>query len=128
MNLGDDQWQILEPLIEGRKVPGIHCKDNRLFIEAVLCVTLNQCGWSDLPPEYGKWRTVYMRFRRWNISGFWRSLAISKIDNQELLQMLEQIASCGDVYIQRATQRKLIIYSRRKNQSEIGPGVDIARS
>ncbi|WP_061537460.1 MULTISPECIES: transposase [Collimonas] len=127
MNLRDDQWQILEPLIEGRKVPGIHCKDNRLFIEAVLCVTLNQCEWSDLPQKYGKWRTVYMRFRRWNTAGFWRSLTNSNIDNQELLLMLEQIASCGDVYSQRATQRKLIIYGRRKNHSEIGASADIAR-
>ena len=27
--------------------------------------------WRDLPARYGKWQTVYSRFRRWRLAGVW---------------------------------------------------------
>ncbi|WP_214370906.1 transposase [Pseudonocardia sp. H11422] len=33
----------------------------------------NRCGlpWRDLPPQYGHWKTVYNRHRRWSGDGTW---------------------------------------------------------
>ena len=40
--LTDEQWERLEPLLPGRKrLVGRPTKDNRLFIEAVLCLETN---------------------------------------------------------------------------------------
>ena len=29
------------------------------------------CQWRDLPTDFGPWKSVYTRFRRWCLSGFW---------------------------------------------------------
>jgi len=31
--------------------------------------------WRDLPEKYGKWMTVYQRFRRWSEAGIWEAVA-----------------------------------------------------
>ena len=42
---------------------------NITFINAVLYVLENGCKWRALPERFGKWQTVYARFRRWSRRG-----------------------------------------------------------
>lgn len=39
--------------------------DNRLFVEAVLWIVRTGSPWRDLPAEFGKWNTVFKRYRDW---------------------------------------------------------------
>lgn len=39
--------------------------DNRLFVEAVLWIVHTGSLWRDLPAEFGKWNTVFKRYRDW---------------------------------------------------------------
>lgn len=39
--------------------------DNRVFVEAVLWIVRTGSPWRDLPKEFGKWNTVFKRFRDW---------------------------------------------------------------
>jgi len=43
--------------------------DNRDFINAILYIAENGCKWRALPPEFGKWQTIYKKFSRWAKSG-----------------------------------------------------------
>lgn len=106
IRLRDDQWQKLEPILIGRQGdPGANARDNRLFIDALLWVVVNQASWSRLPALFGKSSTTYMRFRRWNECDFWRHLAQSMAEDAELRQLLETIVAYGDRYTSRIELR-----------------------
>ncbi|WP_050476257.1 transposase [Herbaspirillum rhizosphaerae] len=106
MRLNDEQWRQLAPLLTGTEYsPGVRAKNNRLYIEAVLWVVTHQRAWRNLPPEFGRPFAAYMRFRRWNASGFWHQLAQAQLACCELRTMLGKIADHGDLYMQRAALR-----------------------
>ncbi len=62
----DRQWVLIEPHCRGKKSdPGRTGGDGRLFLEAVLWIARTGSPWRDLPPRFGKWNTVFKRFRDW---------------------------------------------------------------
>jgi transposase len=64
--LTERQWLLIEPHCLGKKSdPGRSGTDNRMFIEGVLWVARTGSPWRDLPPEFGKWNTVFRRYRDW---------------------------------------------------------------
>jgi len=68
--LHDEQWERIAPLLPGKEGdPGRSGEDNRLFVEAVLWLVRAGAPWRDLPPRFGKWYSVWKRFRRWAEKG-----------------------------------------------------------
>jgi transposase len=68
--LSDEQWERIAPLLPGKEGdPGRSGEDNRLFVEAVLWLVRAGAPWRDLPPRFGKWGSVWKRFRRWAEKG-----------------------------------------------------------
>ncbi|MPZ41757.1 MAG: IS5 family transposase [Rhizobiales bacterium] len=68
--LSDRQWQRIAPLLPGKKGDaGRSGEDNRLFVEAVLWIVRVGAPWRDLPEDFGKWSSVWKRFRRWALKG-----------------------------------------------------------
>jgi transposase len=60
------QWSLIEPHCLGKQSdPGRSGLDNRMFIEGVLWIARTGSPWRDLPPEFGKWNTVFRRYRDW---------------------------------------------------------------
>lgn len=55
--------------IDGRAKVGRHAHDHRGILNDVLWVLRTGASWRDLPGRYGKWTTVYSRFRRWTNAG-----------------------------------------------------------
>ena len=71
----DGQWERIGGLLPGKA--GDHGRsgaDTRLFIDAVLWLARGASPWRDLPPELGRWKSVYTRFRRWSRAGVWARL------------------------------------------------------
>ena len=61
--LTDAQWAKMEPHCLGKPSdPGRSGSDNRRFVEAVLWIVRTR---RDLPAFFGKWNTVFKRFRDW---------------------------------------------------------------
>jgi len=73
----------------------------------VLWVALKSGTWSNLSPEFGRWRTSYMRFRRWTKADVWRRLAENLADDQELQVMLGAIVILGDEHTRLNTERSI---------------------
>ena len=68
--LSDEQWARIAPLLPGKEGdPGRSGRDNRLFVEAVLWIVRAGAPWRDLPEQFGKWGSVWQRFRRWAKKG-----------------------------------------------------------
>mgnify|MGYP003471192251 CR=1 FL=1 len=64
--LRDEQWKQIEGLLPGKVGdPGRSGADNRLFVEAVLWIARTGSPWRDLPAFFGKWNTVFKRYRDW---------------------------------------------------------------
>lgn len=64
--LTDAQWAKMEPHCLGKPSdPGRSGANNRRFVEAVLWIARTGSPWRDLPEEFGKWNTVFKRFRDW---------------------------------------------------------------
>src|SRR3954468_18046664 len=66
--LSDDDWARIEPLLpveRGRR--GRPAKlSNRIFMNAVLYIAKTGAPWRDLPERFGPWKTVHVKFSRWN--------------------------------------------------------------
>ena len=73
--LTDAQWRLIAELLPGKSDdPGRTAADNRLFVDAVLWVLRSGAHWHDLPPRYGKWKSVHTRFARWAKNGVWERI------------------------------------------------------
>ena len=83
--LTDGEWQRIERLIPGKQGDkGRHGADNRLFVDAVLWLVRAGAPWRDLPEEFGKWNSVFKRFRRWAKKGVWKGLFTELVENPDL--------------------------------------------
>ena len=87
--LEDQQWDRIASVLPGKVGdPGRTAADNRLFVNGVLWVLRSGAHWHDLPPRYGKYKSVHKRFTRWAKAGVWErvfDLLIKERDNQYLM-------------------------------------------
>ena len=68
--LSDAQWERIAPHLPGKEGdPGRSGSNNRMFLEGVLYIARAGAPWRDLPPEFGRWNSVFQRFRRWTLKG-----------------------------------------------------------
>ena len=71
--ISDAQWERIKDLLPGQPgQPGVTAKDNRLFVDAVLCIAKTGAPWRDLPERFGNWNSVWKRFDRWARKGVWQ--------------------------------------------------------
>src|SRR6185436_11307744 len=64
--LTDAQRARMEPYCLGKPTdPGRSGGDNRRFVEAVLWIVRTGSPWRDLPAFFGKWNTIFKRYRDW---------------------------------------------------------------
>ena len=74
-DLTDAEWELIEALLpseRGRK--SRPAQDNRRYLNGMLHVLRVGCPWRDMHERYGKWNSVYVRFRRWAEQGVWDGL------------------------------------------------------
>jgi transposase len=75
-DLTEAEWRLLKELLpseRGRK--NRPASDNRPIVNGILWRIRTGAPWRDVPEKYGKWITVYQRFRRWSQAGLWEAAA-----------------------------------------------------
>ena len=89
VKLTDEQWQKILPVLKScpeiRLGAGRKC---RRFLEAVLWITRTGAQWRNLPPQYGKWNSVFKRFNRWSEAGIFEKLFEKMSHDRDLEYLL----------------------------------------
>lgn len=75
---------------------------HRQVLNGILWVLNVGGSWRDLPPEYGKWSTVYSRFRRWRRNGLWDRIMNSLLRKLDSRGKIDRRLWCADGTIIRA--------------------------
>jgi transposase len=72
-NLTDLEWKTIRRFLPRERTgkAGRPWKSHRQVIDGIVFVLRTGIPWPDLPSEFGKFKTVYNRFRRWVKSGLW---------------------------------------------------------
>jgi transposase len=83
--LTDTQWAKMEPHCLGKPTdPGRSGSDNRRFVEAVLWIVRTGSPWRDLPASFGKWNTVFKRYRDWALADVFKRLFDAVSDDPDM--------------------------------------------
>lgn len=74
-DLTDNEWALVGALLPAERGRWSRpAQDNRRFLNGMLYVLRVGCPWRDMHERYGKWNSVYVRFRRWAEQGVWDAL------------------------------------------------------
>jgi transposase len=63
VDTSDAQWVVIKPPLPAQKRGG-KWNDHRLTFDSILWILRTGAPWRDLPEHYGKWQSVYHRFKR----------------------------------------------------------------
>ena len=84
-DITDELWCKIAPFFpNGTGKRGRPAGDNRRFFNAVAWIMRSGAPWRDLPPDYGNWNSIFVRFRRLAKAGFWEKLASNFSDCPDL--------------------------------------------
>ena len=79
-DLNEAEWRGLkgllpiEPTNRGR---GRRPEGNRSIVNGILWRLRTGAPWRDVPGRYGKWNSIYRRFRRWSDAGVWEAVSVT---------------------------------------------------
>jgi transposase len=105
--LSDAQYARLEPLLPEPRHHGKAGRPwlpHRVVVNGVLWILRTGAPWRDLPERYGKWNTVYARFRRWRRDGTWTRLYSRILDEADDRGRVDRELWCIDGTIARAAR------------------------
>jgi transposase len=75
IGVSDAEWALIGPLLPAEHGRGCRpSQDNRLYFEGMLWMARTGSQWRHLPDEYGKWNSVFRRYRRWVEMGVFDAL------------------------------------------------------
>ena len=107
--LTDVEYSLIKDMLPVGKLRDKTMPDNRLFVDAVLYIAKTGCGWRQLPPEYGKWNSVWRRFNRFSESNIWEKVFDKlKSKNEEIVAIDStsvRVHQEGMMYIKKLKNR-----------------------
>ena len=84
----DEEWALIGPLLPAEHGRGCRpAGDNRRYFEGMLWMARSGAQWRLLPDAYGKWNSVFRRYRRWVETGVFDALL------ETLTEMVERDTS-----------------------------------
>lgn len=70
VGVSDEEWALIGQLLPPERGRGCRpAQDNRCYFEGMMWIARTGAQWRHLPDEYGKWNSVFRRYRRWVTTG-----------------------------------------------------------
>ena len=70
IGLSDAEWEVVGALLPSERGRGCRpAQDNRRYFEGMMWIARTGAQSRRLPDEYGKWNSVFRRYRRWTTTG-----------------------------------------------------------
>ena len=69
----DEAFELIEPLLPVQRRGG-RWQEHRTVLNGIFWVLNSGAQWRDMPERYGRWQTVYGRYRRWVREGLFDAL------------------------------------------------------
>ena len=103
-DLTDEEWNAIRYFLPSRAAGkrGRPWANHRRVINGILWILHTGSPWRDLPSEFGCWRTVYNRFRRWNNENVWDQIYQRLIKRADALDQIDRSLWCADGSVVRA--------------------------
>ena len=79
--ISEKDWAVIAPFLPTER--GRNCRpahDNRLVFAGMLWILRSGAAWRELPDKFGKWNSIYRRFRRWCDAGVFDDLLQTLVD------------------------------------------------
>lgn len=103
-DLTDREFNAIRYLLpsQNTKRRGRPWSSHRTVINGVLWILRTGSPWRDLPAEFGPWKTVYNRFRRWVIEDLWDHIFRHLLHRLDALGNIDRTMWCVDGTMVRA--------------------------
>jgi len=89
VKLDDSSWASIFRFLKSQPDVRIgNPKQCRRFLEGVLWIARTGAQWRELPSRFGKWNTIYQRYRRWCQQGIWTRLLETAINEPDLENLI----------------------------------------
>jgi transposase len=75
LGLTEAEWERVHALLPPQQpVIGRRRHDHRAVLSGILWVFRSAAPWREMPVEFGKWNTAYVRYRLWREQGLWQRI------------------------------------------------------
>lgn len=123
--LSDAHYARLEPFLPEPRHHGKAGRPwlpHRTVVNGILWILRTGAPWRDLPRRYGRWNTVYSRFKRWRRDGTWARIFSSLLDERDDRGQLDHDLWCIDGTVVRAARCAGGARRRNRRRPRLGQG------
>ena len=117
IGLTDEEWALIGPLLPAEHGRGCRpAQDNRRYFEGMMWLARTGAQWRHLPDDYGKWNSVFRRYRRWLEVGVFDAML------ESLAEMVERGAGRVSEVVEIVWRRNLRVNQHPPNRRRQPPG------
>ena len=122
MELTNDQWNFIEPLLPKPKLRrdgrGRPWRDPRDVLEGILWILRTGAPWKDLPPRFPPYQTCHRRFQAWTKKGTIEKVLQALAEHLREVRQLDLTETYIDGTFSGAKKGGLVLAKPRKERAQ----------
>lgn len=95
-SLTDAAYEKIKSYFPEEKSTGRPGMNTRLFWDALIFILREGCTWRSIPVSYGKWNSIYKKFRQWESQGIFKKIYMNLIGLYD--EAADSLVHVGKIY------------------------------